>query len=171
MTDGVKLLRRRIVRSSRHDRREAERAAVRELLREAFGADVNLLHNTCGRPSIEGFPHFISLSHSRDEAVVAVSREVPVGIDVESWREALLSTAHKWLTPDELAQMHTPLDYLKAWTAKEAIFKAMPAQPSGLIDIPLPYLGGSSGYTVSWEGTLDSLLAVAIQDNILISSV
>lgn len=168
MTDEVKVLRRRIVRSSRHDRRDSERAAVMELLREAFGADVKLLHDTCGRPSVEGFPHFISISHSRDEVAVAVSQSVAVGIDVESWREALLSTAHKWLTPQEMSHMHTPLDYLKAWTAKEAIFKAMPVQPSGLIDIPLPCLDGGRGYRVSWEGDLDGLLAVAIPDNVLV---
>lgn len=162
MTDEVILLRRRIDRLPSVSRRQAERAAVSELLREAFGCEVTLLHDPCGRPSVEGFPHFISISHSRSEAVLAVSEDAPVGVDIETWRDALVTTAHKWLTPSQLAHLHTPLDYLKAWTAKEAIYKLMPVQPPGLIDIPLPHLGEESPYEVSWEGDEDCLLAVAI---------
>ncbi|RXI23837.1 MAG: hypothetical protein C7K11_03960 [Candidatus Amulumruptor caecigallinarius] len=110
---------------------------------------------------MEGFPHFISISHSRDEAVLAVSGSRPVGVDVETWREALVSTAGKWLTPAQLEHMHEPLDYLKAWTAKEAIYKLMPEQPPGLMEVALPYLGEPSPYEVHWLGDADSLLAMA----------
>lgn len=161
MTDEVRVFRHRIVRLSSCSRRESERATVRELLGEAFGRDVNLLHDPCGRPSVEGFPHFISISHSRDEAVLAVSGSRPVGVDVETWREALVSTAGKWLTPAQLEHVHEPLDYLKAWTAKEAIYKLMPEQPPGLMEVALPYLGEPSPYEVHWLGDADSLLAMA----------
>ena len=59
---------------------------------------------------MEGFPHFISISHSRDEAVLAVSGSRPVGVDIETWREALVSTAGNWLTPAQLEHMHEPVD-------------------------------------------------------------
>ncbi len=94
--------------------------------------------------------------------MLAVSESRPVGVDIEEWRDALVTTAHKWLTPPQLACIHTPLDYLKAWTAKEAIYKLLPVQPPGLIDIPLPHLGEESPYEVSWEGDEECLLAIAI---------
>lgn len=161
MTDGIRLLRRRIVRLSSCSRREAEEVAIRHLLREAFGREVKLMHQPCGRPFIEGFPHFISISHCRDEAVLAISSGCEVGVDIETWRDALMKTAHKWLTPRQLERMEAPLDYLKAWTAKEAIFKCMSHQPHGLMDIALPYIGEQSIYKVCWEGDVDRLLAIA----------
>lgn len=164
MTDEVRLYRRRIVRlsPSSDSRRDAERAAVRELLAEAFGREVKLLHDTCGRPSVEGFPHFISISHSREEAVLAVSRGCPVGVDVETWRDALVATAAKWLTPTQLAHMHADIDYLRAWTAKEAVYKAIPEQPPGLMGIPLAHLGEESLYEVCWEGGTEGMVALAL---------
>lgn len=119
-------------------RRELEDAAKSTLIREAFGNDVSLAHDEHGAPYIPPRPDIhISLSHSRDICMLAVS-DGPVGIDVENWRAQLNRVAAKFLTPAEMEMLGKLPDeqarerfLLKAWTAKEATFKA--AHKPGLV--------------------------------------
>ena len=61
------------------DRRRAEREAVGELLRRnGLGT---LTHDDQGAPHLEGM--FISVSHSREKAVIAFSSDSPLGVDTE----------------------------------------------------------------------------------------
>ena len=106
-------------------RREAERAAVRLLIADAFGPNARLEHDAAGSPRIEGIPSppFISISHSIDRAWLAVSRDTPVGIDAETSRSQLVRVAPRFLTPEE-RDLQPGLDLLLAyWTAKEAVYK------------------------------------------------
>lgn len=132
--------------------------AVLKLIGRAFGPDAELLHDDSGRPYVKGSPLSISVSHSRSEAIVAVSASDSIGIDIEDWRPALRDTAHKWLTEHEASIFTSDLELLKAWTAKEAIFKAMPAsrQPSGLKEVEYP----NPHYSVSYFGSATTLIAV-----------
>jgi 4'-phosphopantetheinyl transferase len=86
-----------------------------------------------GRPALaaEDAPSF-SLSHSADVAVVAVAPE-RVGADVETVRERryLDRVARRTLTADEFARwsaLPEPdqlVEFLRAWTAKEAYLKML----------------------------------------------
>ncbi|MCM1336641.1 MAG: 4'-phosphopantetheinyl transferase superfamily protein [Candidatus Amulumruptor caecigallinarius] len=148
-------------------RRDAERDVTGRLIKEAFGQDATLNHDPDGRPQLTGVPLdasdplHISLSHSRTEAVLAVCDMMPVGIDIESWRPALRTTLAKWLTPAERAYINTDAELLRAWTAKEAMFKALPApQPVSLLEVSLT----DTRFTVNHitEGTGDEMTDIAV---------
>lgn len=109
---------------SRAGRRAREREAAQALVSQAFGPDVVLTHTPEGAPMIEGKGNvFISLTHSIDLCILAVSTDGPIGIDTETSREQLRRVAHKFLAPDEgeVTDLHA---LLLLWTAKEAVYKA-----------------------------------------------
>lgn len=108
-------------------RRAAERATVAKLVAEAFGPEVELAHDPDGSPYIVDHPDtYISVSHCRGLAVLAVSRCGRIGIDVEREDERLERIAGRFLSPDEQMRWGGSIPSLAfAWTAKEAAFKAL----------------------------------------------
>jgi 4'-phosphopantetheinyl transferase len=78
-----------------------------------------------GAPRLPGGSPHLSISHSGDRVVLAVS-DVPVGVDVERLDRKVDSTrlAKRVLLPEERDGIETPLDFLRAWTRKEAVVKA-----------------------------------------------
>ena len=60
-----------------------ERQTVAAMLQEIFGCDTKLSHTDSGAPFIEGSHAAISISHSRQTAALAVSRDgTSVGLDI-----------------------------------------------------------------------------------------
>ncbi|MDE6498343.1 MAG: 4'-phosphopantetheinyl transferase superfamily protein [Muribaculaceae bacterium] len=104
-------------------RREAERAAVAALLEHVLpGAE--MIHTAEGAPVIDGGP-YISISHSRTHAALAVCAGAPVGIDIETQRAQLARVAPRVLSEAELdIYGRSPEGLLQAWTLKEALYKA-----------------------------------------------
>lgn len=116
------------------------------LIRRLLGNDVDLGHDVNGAPLIIGRDINISISHSRADAVVALDSSRRVGIDTETWRDQLTRVAGKFLSPAELQVYTTPRLLLRAWTVKEAVYKAA--------SIPgLPFIGGIILDTSSPEAT------------------
>jgi 4'-phosphopantetheinyl transferase len=85
-----------------------------------------------GRPELPGSPMRVSVSHAGNRVAVAVSARSAVGVDVEAPRARAISRAllRRALTADEQEHLRRfPEDrrtweFLRAWTAKEAILKA-----------------------------------------------
>ncbi len=107
-------------------RRQRETAAVATILPHLITHHYNLIHTPSGAPRLvyaDGLTApYISISHSRELAAVALSTNLPIGIDIEKPQERLSRIAHKFLAPGEQGG---DLDHLlKLWTAKEAVFKA-----------------------------------------------
>jgi phosphopantetheinyl transferase len=79
-----------------------------------------------GKPYLVNFDYHISLSHSYDYAAVMISKDHPVGVDIELIKHKIKSIKHKFLSDVELAQKqigdNTEGLYV-AWCAKEAIYK------------------------------------------------
>lgn len=80
-----------------------------------------------GKPSVVGGGPHISVSHSRDVVLVAVTPVAPVGVDIEvidggrmDYRQVLPSVCG----PDESAFVTDLADFLTYWTRKEAVLKA-----------------------------------------------
>ncbi|QNE22942.1 4'-phosphopantetheinyl transferase superfamily protein [Kribbella qitaiheensis] len=89
---------------------------------------VVLRHEASGRPVVDGLS--VSLSHARGLVAVAASFAGPIGVDVESRREFEIDgMARRWFDPAEVTWLHQqpdPLDaFLRLWTAKEAVGKAL----------------------------------------------
>lgn len=79
-----------------------------------------------GKPYLANFPYYISLSHSFDYAAVMISRDKPVGIDIELIKDKIERIAHKFMNDEELSYMdkdHMTDHLYVSWCAKEAIYK------------------------------------------------
>lgn len=104
-------------------RRQREKEAVASLLASA-APGVTVSHYDNGAPYVPDRPDvFISVSHSRTHAAIALS-SVPVGIDIEQPRAQLLRVAPRFLSETEMKIFNTPALLLRAWTATEAVYKA-----------------------------------------------
>lgn len=85
-----------------------------------------------GRPRLSGGPA-VSLAHTGRHGLIALSRAGPVGVDIEPVRRDLPldALAAEALAPDELAAWcrlppaDRPAAFAAAWTAKEAVLKAL----------------------------------------------
>ena len=97
--------------------------------------ELRLARESGGKPYLPGHRHEIqfNLSHSRDMALVAVSRSFQVGIDIETRRtiDDPLRLARRVMSATELAELEAlPLDhrcgqFLRLWTRMEARQKAL----------------------------------------------
>lgn len=123
-------------------RRQAELNASEKMIKKRFGQSASLEHDPEGRPFISGarFDGMISISHSADQCILAVtsSQEASIGVDTETWREQLLRVASKFLSAEELTVYTTPKLLLLAWTTKEAVYKAARREGLPLKEIKLP---------------------------------
>ncbi|WP_371405111.1 4'-phosphopantetheinyl transferase superfamily protein [Kribbella sp. NBC_00662] len=104
------------------------RAAAHELLLELAGTlipDPQLSHDESGRPEVPGLA--VSISHTHHLVVVAASTDGPIGVDLEEVQpRQMQELADRWFAPEELAWMSTrPDGFLRLWTAKEAVGKAL----------------------------------------------
>ncbi len=70
----------------------------------------------------------ISISHTNDYVVIALSLACQIGIDIEMYHSRIIKLAYKFLHSEEKISTHS-LDSIKhltrIWTAKEAMFKAI----------------------------------------------
>ena len=113
-------------------RRDAELRCISALLSQ-LGYTQPLEHLPSGAPILaEDKDKKISVAHSRQWAVICVgeSEEPAFGIDIEDKeREQLVKVAERFLSEKELKYVRQIRDgYVKAWTAKEAVFKALGLQ-------------------------------------------
>ncbi|SCF22617.1 4'-phosphopantetheinyl transferase [Micromonospora viridifaciens] len=114
---------------------------VRRLLRRAGGAllgrsevEIGVRRAPGGRPEVyvgDGRTLPVSVSHTDDLVVVAARAGGPVGVDVERRRSLPAARlADRWYDPAEAAWLRAraeagrDLDFLRLWTAKEAVGKA-----------------------------------------------
>jgi len=126
----------------------AERAAVRALLLEATGGTVEVLeHTPDGAPRLPGGNGSVSVSHCRGVAALAVSAcGRRIGVDVESRGRGaqLRRVARRFLSATQSeAWSVSDESLLRAWTIKEALYKAEERPGWALADIPLPPDAGS----------------------------
>ena len=105
----------------RGTRRERERAAVQAIADQLLGADAAIGHDEHGAPTIPN--GYISVSHSRSQAAVAINANTRIGIDAEEWRDALRRISPRFLSEAE-TQWASDEQLLTLWTIKEAVYKA-----------------------------------------------
>lgn len=126
---------------ARNERRSAERRTVASLIESVFGNRHSLTHDEHGAPLLipaDDSP-YISISHGAGHALLAVDADCRIGIDIETPRPTLARTAPRFMSDGEMrvhGRSHTAI--LRAWTAKEAIFKALGMPDLTVADICLP---------------------------------
>lgn len=115
-----------IAEAPRTGRRKKEEEAVGHLVQELFGAGATRQHLPDGSPTIEGIRQSISISHSTRFAAMAIAPPgTLVGIDIETNRSQLERVCGRILSQEEYNCFRSaPQGFLKAWTTKEALYKA-----------------------------------------------
>lgn len=162
-------------------RREAEKAATARLVTTLFGPGATVAHSPDGAPRLI-LPNTptatpapeISISHSLHTVALAVGRaRRPIGVDIEQPRQQLVRVAARFLAPEEIP-IHAAgaENLLRAWTAKEAAFKAAGIAGLTLADIRLDATASRAMIPSSpsveirishFPGPDGSLIAVAIR--------
>lgn len=112
-------------------RRCRERNALHALLAFAL-PHATMHHHASGAPYVNIDGVYISVSHSQNYAALAVA-STPIGIDIEEPRLAQLQrVVSRFMTKDDYEICP---DLLRAWTAKESVFKAAAVDGAMLADI------------------------------------
>lgn len=123
-------------RFSVHRRRfRASRTALRRILSlytDVAPGDLVFDYGPLGKPALPDRSLDFNLAHAEDLALVAVTREGPVGVDVERIRPSpsLPRLARRVLSTAERRRLQTvseterPWAFYLAWTRKEALVKA-----------------------------------------------
>jgi 4'-phosphopantetheinyl transferase len=106
----------------------AARAALRVLIAERAGLhprEVGFVHGPHGKPHVDGGPCF-NLSHAGAIALIALSGEREVGIDIERTDRRSHAILRALTASEREALGDTPahLDLMRIWCRKEALAKA-----------------------------------------------
>lgn len=116
----------------------AANLAARRAAADFLGVDEDEVKITCdsnGKPLCDGC--FVSLSHSGDYAVCAVS-SFPVGVDIEKNRNVNPKLIEKiCVSEDEKKYASDARSLLTLWSVKEACFKALSPLAETVSDIVL----------------------------------
>lgn len=137
-----------LFKSYKSESRRLEVLAVRLILREMFGGDVDLRHDAYGRPYLPGGWH-VGISHTKGLAAVMVSRRCRVSVDVEFVSDRVRRIASHFMRGDEVAE--TTVSLLLHWCTKETMYKLYPEDMLPLKEIRLHAVrgNGSAGTIVA----------------------
>lgn len=105
------------------EQRKCEVLAVRLLVKEIIGDNVQLLHQDNGKPYLSSGMN-ISISHTRGLAVIIVSHSKQVSVDIEYFSNRIERIRSKFMRDDENASSQVKL--LMHWCAKETMYKLFP---------------------------------------------
>lgn len=105
------------------EQRKCEVLAVRILIKEIIGDNVQLLHQDNGKPYLSSGMN-ISISHTRGFAVIIVSHSKQVSVDIEYFSNRIERIRSKFMRDDENASSQVKL--LMHWCAKETMYKLFP---------------------------------------------
>lgn len=105
------------------EQRKCEVLAVRLLIKEIIGDNVQLLHQDNGKPYLSSGMN-ISISHTRGFAVIIVSHSKQVSVDIEYFSNRIERIRSKFMRDDENASSQVQL--LMHWCAKETMYKLFP---------------------------------------------
>lgn len=105
------------------EQRKCEVLAVRLLIKEIIGDNVQLLHQDNGKPYLSSGMN-ISISHTRGFAVIIVSHSKQVSVDIEYFSNRIERIRSMFMRDDENASSQVKL--LMHWCAKETMYKLFP---------------------------------------------
>lgn len=113
--------------------KEEANRALHAILQSVTGHPPLLARAPHGKPYLENAPHIkFNMARTKGKALVAVAREVEIGVDIERLRTIpeLDQIAERFLPPgdaDILADLPEPerhREFFRLWTRAEAVWKA-----------------------------------------------
>ena len=111
--------------------RRLEYLATRVLLKTMIGKELHVAHYASGKPFIKEGGYHISISHTKGFAAVALSKNTPVGVDIEYFADRVKRIVGRFVSEQESAFVNAfsgiPYIYmlLLLWSAKETVYKMM----------------------------------------------
>jgi 4'-phosphopantetheinyl transferase len=132
-------------------------AALREILGSHTDGRLDFAVSANGKPFLPGSPQIkFNLAHSREMALVAVTLEVEVGVDVE-WIRPMpdyRDIAERFFPPGEAVHVADEADFFRRWTRLEAVVKAYGTGIYGLAEVPsgewtIEELAAAPGYAAA----------------------
>jgi len=117
-----------------HDVRAHARTVLRELLGAYAGADIEIGSGEHGKPFARAAGDIeFNLSHAGEDIVIAFTREQALGVDIERLHRRAVSAdiARRFFCASEadalaaLPEAHRQRAFLRLWTHKEAVLKAI----------------------------------------------
>ena len=119
--------------------RQRERQAVQQLLTSMMNGDnsYTIGHEPSGKPFLIHQPspidYQLSISHTRGYAVLLISDDSGVGVDIEYRSNRVERIASRFIRPDEMTE--TTDEKLLLWSAKEAVYKLFSEDRLGFFDM------------------------------------
>lgn len=106
-----------------NSQRKREFLATRIIKKELFG-DKEIKYSTSGAPYIENEP-FISISHTKNCAAIAVCHDFAIGLDLELIQNKACKIQRRFISPEEsdFLDITDDLTMSQAWSCKESLYK------------------------------------------------
>lgn len=106
-------------------KRRIELLVERLLLISLCNKDMELQHTGSGAPFVAGFGQSVSISHSGGYVALAAG-SADIGVDIETKASKTLKVRARFLNSQEQSAvaLNDVAAHVRAWTAKEAIYKA-----------------------------------------------
>ena len=110
-----------LISKSTDSKKEAKLLALR-LGQQVLKKDIKIEYEKSGKPYILDSSYGISISHSKDMALVAINEDA-IGADIEVIRPFNKKLINTYFSPDEIAFINSDEKFFTIWTVKEAYLK------------------------------------------------
>lgn len=112
--------------SIKSKKRELEWLSIRIILQILTNDNKTVKHKPDGQPYLSDNSYQISISHSRDYAVVLLHKHKKVGVDIENYSDRILKIEKRFMSDDEyIDPSNRILHLIIHWCAKETLYKLM----------------------------------------------
>ncbi len=110
----------------RSKKRALEWLSIRVVLQILTNDNKTVKHTPEGQPFLSDNSYQISISHSKDYAVVLLHKHKKVGVDIENHSNRILKIEKRFISDDEyIDSTNRTLHLILHWCAKETLYKLM----------------------------------------------
>lgn len=158
------------------NRRVLEWLSSRLLLQLLTDDDKTIEHTDQGQPFLSDKSFNISISHSKDYAVVLLHKYKKVGVDIENYSQRILKVEKRFISETEYIDPNQrTLHLILHWCAKETLYKLMNSteivfkkhlhiepfqiQEEGIMNAYETFTENKSSYSINYEVKDDFVLA------------
>lgn len=107
-------------------KRQLEWLSIRVVLQILTNDNKTVKHTPQGQPFLSDNSYQISISHSKDYAVVLLHKYKKVGVDIENYSNRVLKIEKRFISEDEYIDPNNRTVHLILhWCAKETLYKLM----------------------------------------------
>lgn len=110
----------------RSKKRQLEWLSIRVVLQILTNDSKTVKHTPQGQPFLSDNSYQISISHSKDYAVVLLHKHKRVGVDIENYSNRVLKIEKRFISDDEyIDPENRTVHLILHWCAKETLYKLM----------------------------------------------